>query len=63
MMKAAAALTASWATAGEIMDRRGVGGPRRPQTLGGHTATSVGGLATTMTRTNCTLFVFVLVHH
>lgn len=38
--KAAAALTASWATAGEAMDRRGVGGQQYPQTLGGRTRTN-----------------------
>lgn len=38
--KAAAALTVSWATAGEAMDRQGVGGQQYPQTLGGHTRTN-----------------------
>lgn len=38
--KAAAALTVSWATAGEAMDRRGVGGLQYPQTLGGRTHTN-----------------------
>lgn len=38
--KGVAALTASWATAGEAMDKPGVGGPRYPQTLGGHTRTN-----------------------
>lgn len=39
-MKAAAALTVSWATAGEAMDRRGVGGQQYPQTLGDRTRTN-----------------------
>lgn len=38
--KAAAALTVSWATAGEAMDRRGAGGLQYPQTLGGRTRTN-----------------------
>lgn len=38
--KAAAVLTASWATAGEAMDREAPGGPRRPQTPEGHTPTN-----------------------
>lgn len=38
--KGAAALTVSWATAGETTDRRRAGAPRRPQTLEAHTPTS-----------------------
>lgn len=39
MTKAAAALTASWATAGEALDRGGAWVPRCPQTLEAHTTT------------------------
>lgn len=39
MTKGVAALTVSWVTAGEIMDRGGAGGPQCPQTLAGHMPT------------------------
>lgn len=38
-MKAVAVLTVFWATAGEAMDRVGVGVVQCPQTLEGHTPT------------------------
>lgn len=73
-MKGVAALTVSWAMAGGIKDRGGVGGPQCPQTLEGHMPTSehcigVGGgylqfFITTMTYNKPALsFVFVKFHH
>lgn len=61
MMKGAAVLTVSWATAGEPLDldRGGVGGPQYPQTLEGHTPTNEplrGVLTTTMTHYKTALF-------
>lgn len=61
MMKGVAALTASWATAGEAMDRGGLGVPQCPQTLEGHTPTNVHcrlimGSEGFSPRQNCTLF-------
>lgn len=48
MMKGAAVLTVSWATAGEALDRGGVQGPQCPQTPEAHTPTE-GFLAMTTT--------------
>lgn len=70
MMKGAAVHTVSWATAGEAMDRGGVGAPQCPQTLEGRTPTnehcrlivgSEGFLTTTMTHYKTALFFFFLV--
>lgn len=65
-MKGVAALTVSWVTAGEAMDKGGAGGPQCPQTLEGHTPTnghcrlivgSEGFLTTTMTHYKTALFL------
>lgn len=65
-MKGVAALTASWATAGEAMDREGVGVPQCPRTPEGHIPTNgrcrlIGGVQAVSHHNKTFFFFFSLV--